>query len=272
MNIHSAVVPAITMGSEELFWQGNKTRSGLIPIEYDPWLVTFTIDSLLYNWKLIFNWMSYINNNNDKISEYHNNYSVDCSLVVTNNYGYSILEIIFVSVWPSTLGEVSFSQREGDILLDSTVSFVYDYFYVKDSTWPIEFSSSSKSSSSKSISSSSESSSSSSSSSRSSSSSSSISSSSLSSSSLSSSSSESVAGNAIRWSEFDKGDQIQVVDFGRTAKNLADDSWRTIIANYSTGTSGKYYFEVTNYSDDNNALNVVGWQIINLNLVNLIMV
>jgi hypothetical protein len=155
MNIHSAMIPSITMAVEEHRWQGNKTKHGMTPIEYDPWMVSFTVDSLLYNWKLLFDWMSYINNNNDKVSEYHNRYSVDCSLVVTNNYGYAVLEVIFVGIWPSTMGEVSFSQREGDILLESTVNFNYDYFYVRDTTWPIEFSSSSKSSSSSSRSSSS---------------------------------------------------------------------------------------------------------------------
>lgn len=150
MNIHSAMLPSITLASEELRWQGNKTRRGLIPMEFDPWLVSFVVDSRLDNWKLLFKWMSYINNNNDKISEYHNRYSVDCSLVVTSNYGIPIMEVIFVGIWPSNIQEVSFSQREGDILLESAVSFSYDYFYVRDTTWPIGFSSSSQSSSSRS--------------------------------------------------------------------------------------------------------------------------
>jgi hypothetical protein len=131
MNIHTAMLPAVTMNMTERRWQGNKTRDGLIPMEFDPWLVSFTVDAQLLNWKLLFDWMSFINNNNDKISEYHSVYSVDCSLVVTDNYGNSVLEVIFVSIWPSQLQEVSFSQREGDILLESSVTFSYDYFYVR---------------------------------------------------------------------------------------------------------------------------------------------
>jgi hypothetical protein len=53
-------------------------------------------------------------------------------MVVIDNYGNSVLEVIFVSIWPSMLGEVSFSQREGDVLLESTINFNYDYFYVRD--------------------------------------------------------------------------------------------------------------------------------------------
>lgn len=148
MNIHSAILPSVSIATEELRWQGNKTRHGMIPMEFDPWLVSFVVDSQLANWKLLFNWMEQINNNNDKIAERHKKYSVDCSLVVTDNYAISVLEVIFVSVWPSVLGEVSFSQREGDVILESTINFNYDYFYVKEIFKSSSSSSSSNSSSS----------------------------------------------------------------------------------------------------------------------------
>lgn len=159
MNIHSAILPSVSIAqNDDLRWQGNKTLRGTLPMEFDSWLVSFVVDSLFANWKLLFNWMSYINNNNDKIAEYHNNHSVDCSLIVTDNYNTSILEVIFVSVWPGTLGEVSFSQREGDILLESTINFNYDRFYIRQTGWTDDpifgFSSSSSSSSTSSSSSS----------------------------------------------------------------------------------------------------------------------
>lgn len=147
MNVHSAILPSVSIAIEELRWQGNKTKSGLIPMEFDPWLVSFVVDVRLANWKLLFDWMAYINNNNDKIAEFHKNYAVDCSLVVTDNYKNSVLEVIFVGIWPSMLGEVSFSQREGDVVLESQTNFNYDYFYVRDTSTPLEFSSSSSSSS-----------------------------------------------------------------------------------------------------------------------------
>lgn len=49
------------------------------------------------------------------------------------------------------IGEVSFSQREGDVILESVVNFQYDYFQIRKTGWtdnPIfGFSSSSSSSS-----------------------------------------------------------------------------------------------------------------------------
>lgn len=134
MNIHSAILPSVSLATEELRWQSNKTKHGLTPMEFDPWLVSFVVDSQLANWKLLFKWMSYVNNNNDKIAEEQKDYAVDCSLIVTDNYAKSILEVIFVSIWPSILGEVSFSQREGDVLLESTINFNYDYFYIKETS------------------------------------------------------------------------------------------------------------------------------------------
>jgi hypothetical protein len=151
MNIFSAILPSVSMATEELRWQGNKTRHGMEPMEFDPWLVSFVVDSRLENWKLLFKWMSYINNNKDKIAEEHHKYGVDAALVVTDNYNNIVLEIRFVDIWPSQIGEVSFSQREGDVTLESTVNFNYDYFELRETGWsgqPIFGYSSSSSSSS----------------------------------------------------------------------------------------------------------------------------
>ncbi len=132
MNIFSAIIPSVSMASEELRWQGNKSKNALEPMEFDPWLVSFVVDAQLENWKLLVKWMAYINNNWNKIAEEKRNYGVDASLVVTDNYGNSVLELRFIDIWPSTIGEVSFSQREGDIELESTVNFNYDYFVFQE--------------------------------------------------------------------------------------------------------------------------------------------
>ncbi len=161
MNIFSAIIPSLSMGAEELRWQGNKTKHGMEPLEFDPWLVSFVVDSRLENWKLLFNWMAYINNNWNKIAEEHHKYGVDAALIVTDNYNNHVLELRFIDIWPSTIGELSMSTREGDVTLESTVNFNYDYFVIRETGWtdnPIfgySSSSSSRSSSSRSSSSSS---------------------------------------------------------------------------------------------------------------------
>lgn len=131
LNIFSAVIPSVSMAEEELRWQGNKSKNALIPLEFDSWLVSYIVDSKLENWNLLYKWMKYINDNNQKIAEERDNYSVDANLVVTDNYRNPVLSLAFVDIWPSTLGEVSFSSREGDIQLESTVNFSFDYFIVR---------------------------------------------------------------------------------------------------------------------------------------------
>jgi hypothetical protein len=130
MNIYGVIIPSITISEENLHWQGNKMKNSLIPMDYSQWNVNFVVDSNFDNWSILFRWMSHINNNNDKIAERHKNFSVDCSMVVTDNYANSILEIMFISVWPSNLGDVSFNTRDADVLLEGTVMFNYDYYKI----------------------------------------------------------------------------------------------------------------------------------------------
>lgn len=132
LNIFGVIIPAVSIAEEELSWQSNKTKHSLIPTVYDPLLINYMVDSNFENWKLLYNWMNYINNNFDKIAEYHNNYSIDATLVIKDNFMSNIMELIFKSIWPSTLGEIQFSYREGDIQIESTINFTYDYFTINE--------------------------------------------------------------------------------------------------------------------------------------------
>ena len=131
MNIFSAVIPSLSLAEEELRWQSNKTKHVLEPLEFDQWLVSYVVDAEIRNWTLLFKWMAFISDNIVNHRE-HRDYAVDASLIVTSNYRVPQIEINFVDIWPSTLGEVSFSTREGDVQLESTVNFTYDYFTVNE--------------------------------------------------------------------------------------------------------------------------------------------
>jgi hypothetical protein len=131
LNIFSSILPSVTISEENLHWQGNKIKNSLIPMDFSSWNVSFVVDSKFDNYKLLFKWMSYINNNNDKIAERHKFFSVDCSMVITDNYNNPVLETMFISCWPSNLSDVSFNTRDADVLLECTVLFNYDYFYIK---------------------------------------------------------------------------------------------------------------------------------------------
>jgi len=132
LNIFSTVLPGVSFSEEPLSWQSNQTKRAQPPLIYDQWMINFVVDSLFENWKILTTWMQYINDNNDKIAEYHKEYSVDASLVITDNYREPILAVTFKSIWPITLGEVTLSQREGDVQIESSANFIYDYFDIQE--------------------------------------------------------------------------------------------------------------------------------------------
>lgn len=130
LNIFSTVIPGISLAEEELSYQTNKTKHALGPLVYEQWMVSFVVDSLFYNWQTITNWMKFYNDNYEKVAELHKIYSVDASLVITDNYRKNIMALRFVDIWPLSLGEVSLSQREGDTQIECTANFSYDYFLI----------------------------------------------------------------------------------------------------------------------------------------------
>lgn len=129
LNIHTTVIPGVTLEMLERRWQG--TRSNISGnMEFQQMNTGFIVDAQFKNWQLLFEWMSYINNNKDKMMEQHSNFGVDSSLVVTDNFQSKILGIKFVDMWPMDLSEVSMSYREGEVILEANITFIYDYYEI----------------------------------------------------------------------------------------------------------------------------------------------
>jgi hypothetical protein len=130
LNIFSSVIPSLTLDVTDESWQGTKRKMANGPIAFGDWSVNFVVDSNFLNWQIIFNWMNYINNNYNKHMEEHKNYSVDASLDIMDNFRNSILAVNFASIWPTSLGEVTLSQRDGTTIIECTANFSYDYFKI----------------------------------------------------------------------------------------------------------------------------------------------
>ena len=130
LNIFSSVIPSLTISELEMDWQGVKEKIVGSSLLFDQWNVSFVVDANFYNWQILFNWMSYINDNYEKHMETHANYSVDASLQITDNFRENVLALTFVSIWPTNLGEVTLSQRDGETLIECMVNFSYDYFKI----------------------------------------------------------------------------------------------------------------------------------------------
>lgn len=132
LNIYGTIIPGLNLDSVEHRWMGAKFQSDSGNVTFDPWTVSFIVDSEFNNWKLLYRWITFINNNKDKFGEDPANYVVDATLRVTDNFRKEVLRIHFINVWINMLGEITLTHREGETLLESTVNFAYDYFEIRE--------------------------------------------------------------------------------------------------------------------------------------------
>jgi len=132
LNIYETVLPGVTMDIEESRWLGGKINHPSGELTFEPWNVSFMIDSEFKNWQVMFKWFMFINNNKDKFIEDPSTCSVDATLRVVDNFRKQKFSLFFVDVWPNSMGEVTMTYREGDPNLEAQVSFVYDRFEIRE--------------------------------------------------------------------------------------------------------------------------------------------
>ena len=130
LNIFATVIPSITLETKEVDWMGAKSNWDSGGITFDNWYVNFNIDGGMRNWQLIYNWITAINNNQDRHGRPRPEYVVDASLHIMNNMRQPIMAIVFKNIWPTLLGEAALSYRDGDQVLASSVNFSYDSYVI----------------------------------------------------------------------------------------------------------------------------------------------
>jgi hypothetical protein len=132
LNTYGVILPSLNLNFEEVAWQGSKRKVANNQLEFEQLQTQFLVDSQFLNWVLLYEWMTYISDNKDKMAELYQNYAVDASLLITDNFKNEIIKIVFVGMWPLNLQEVSFSMREGEVFVESGATFIYDYFEVRN--------------------------------------------------------------------------------------------------------------------------------------------
>jgi len=133
LNIYGTIIPSLSLGTDELQFLGGKHVIADGSITFEPWSVNFLVDSQFKNWKILYKWCTYINNNKDKFGEVPGKYAVDATLQVTENFQADILEILFKGVWINSLNEIGLSYREGNQELECNASFSYDRYEIVES-------------------------------------------------------------------------------------------------------------------------------------------
>lgn len=130
LNIFNITLPSVSLTQTEMPWQGKHTNMHLGGITFDPLNINFIVDSEFRNWRVLFNWMMYIADNQEKPSEDANNYVVDGSLIIYDNFNKIHTTISYKNMWVQTLGELSFSVRDGESLIESSATLMYDYYEI----------------------------------------------------------------------------------------------------------------------------------------------
>lgn len=130
LNIHGTVVPSMTLGTVENSWQGGQYPMAIAPITYEPWYTNFEVDSDFDNWHKLYKWINYINNNKDTYDRNPGNYWVDATLHLVDNFDKPVLNVGIYNIFPTMLGEISLSYREGETNVQSSVSFAYTRYDV----------------------------------------------------------------------------------------------------------------------------------------------
>lgn len=128
LNVFETIIPDVTFSEDMQHWQGWDFKHITSNLDFAAWTFEFSIDENFENWKKIFNWMKFINNNRDKVGENINEYMVDASLSINDNYDNIIMELKFVNVFPTSLGTVTLSDKDGEQYLMTSVTLLYTYF------------------------------------------------------------------------------------------------------------------------------------------------
>lgn len=132
LNIHTTVLPSITLDTTDVFWQGGTVHHDIGSISYEPWLVNFTVDSKFSNWTALYKWLTFINNNKDTYGRSTDQYKVDATLRILDNFRNEILVVDLLGVWINMVGEISLTYREGSMNLESAANFMYDRYEIRN--------------------------------------------------------------------------------------------------------------------------------------------
>lgn len=132
LNIHETVIPSLTLATNEIPWQGGKFHMEIGDITYEPWYVNFTVDSKFSNWRTLHKWLTFINNNKDTYSRRTNEYKVDATLRVLDNFRNEIFVVDLMGMWINMVGQIGLTYREGSTNLESSANFMYDRYEVRN--------------------------------------------------------------------------------------------------------------------------------------------
>ena len=132
LHMFETIIPGISFTVNNRDWQGYITKDVYSALEFEDLTASYVVDEDYDNWKLLYNWMTFINNNNNIAGNSKENYSIDASLIMYDNFIKPIMKLNFVGLFPSSLDAITLSHRDGEEILTGTCTFTYDYYEIKE--------------------------------------------------------------------------------------------------------------------------------------------
>lgn len=124
LNIHNIIIPGVSNNMVDQPYLGANVNYAATT-EFDPWEVSFMVDQAFDNWYYLYTWLMLIYNKKDVFYENFDNYVVDMTLGIKDNFKSDILRIKFVNAWITALSSVNLSYREGESNLECDATFAY---------------------------------------------------------------------------------------------------------------------------------------------------
>lgn len=132
LNIFNINLPSVSLDTSDSHWEGKHMSYHIGGITFDPISINFIVDSNFINWKVLFRWLTFIANNYDKPSTEYDKYVTDASIIIFDNFGKKHTIVTFKNIWIQSLGELSFSIRDGETHIESNAIFQYDRYFIED--------------------------------------------------------------------------------------------------------------------------------------------
>jgi len=130
LNIFGSILPGLTIDTLEENYQGGYHPFQSGKIRFNEWAIDFIVDSDFTNWKILYSWLTYINNNKDHYS--NSNYMVDATLKIMAPYKREILNVTFKNVFIVSLGDVTLDMRSGESVMECNTTLMYTRYEIKN--------------------------------------------------------------------------------------------------------------------------------------------
>lgn len=131
LNIYDTVLPGMNFTPSEMEWQGWNHKRIEGNLNFNDLTTTMVIDEEFRNWTILYNWLTYINNNKSINGLNFKDYSTDASIIIKNNFNKTIFSLDLMYCFPFDLGDINLNYRDGEANLECQVSFSYTYNEIK---------------------------------------------------------------------------------------------------------------------------------------------